>query len=482
MVPAVVTAHMLDSRSLEVLHVVQALRGPDEPIWLVGGVLRELLSGERPKDLDLAVERNALALGRLVATRLGATFVLLDEARGACRIVGRPQIDLVDLRAPTIEQDLRARDFTVNALAVSVSPLIHDGSAPVLDPTGGRLDLAARRVRLAGPRALDDDPVRVLRAVRLSIREGWAMSTEVEAAARAAAPGLTRVAAERVRDELVGLLADARAGLGLRLLDRLGAMAVILPESIPMRATSQPWPHHFDVWEHSLRTVEAADALTARPDGLEPWSEPLAAHLAEPLGGATTRAETLKIAALLHDIAKPETRSEVDGRVRFFGHDVLGAERAFTVAGRLRLGRRASTVVERLVRSHLRPMHLAQAGEITRRARYRFFRDLGDDAQDLLLLALADGAGLDGASPFVVWRGPGGAIVRELMAGVAEDRVSAERAPLLRGDDVMRSFGIASGPEVGRLLALSREAEALGLVSTRAEALDYLAQQRTKQV
>jgi UTP:GlnB (protein PII) uridylyltransferase len=241
-----------------------------------------------------------------------------------------------------------------------------------------------------------------------------------------------------------------------------------------MRATAQPLPHHFDVWEHSLRAVEGVDALLAELDALAPWGPGLRAHLALDLGGGLTRREALKLAALLHDVAKPETRAEVGGRIRSIGHDEVGARRTAGIAQRFRLSRHAAQVLERLVAEHLRPMHLAQAGLITRRARFRFFRALGEEARDLLLLALADAAALTGASPLVVWAGAGGHVVRDLMAGADEDEAAAVAPALVRGEDVMAAFGVPPGPEVGRLLALAREAQALGLVTTREEALAHL--------
>lgn len=454
-----------------------ALAGPGKPAWVVGGTLRELLSGGPAADLDLAVTSGALELGRRLAERLDATFVVLDEERGAGRIVprsGGATLDVVDLRAPTIEDDLWARDFTVNALAAPVADLLRDGGAPIVDVTGGLDDLRDRMVRVCGPAAITDDPVRALRGVRLSMRPGWRLDPDAEAAIAAGAPLITRVAPERIRDEVIGILSDAAAGSGVRGLDRLGVLAVLLPESLPMRATAQPLPHHFDVWEHSLRAVEGVDALLAGLDALAPWGPGLREHLAIDLGGGLTRREALKLAALLHDVAKPETRAEVDGRIRFIGHDAVGARRVGEIARRLRLSRHAGQVIERLVAEHLRPMHLAQAGLITRRARFRFFRALGEEARDLLLLALADAAALDGGSPLAVWAGAGGEVVRNLMAGVDEEAAAAAAPMLLRGEDVMAAFGLAPGPEVGRLLALAREAQALGLVGTRDEALAHL--------
>ena len=446
--------------------------------WLVGGAVRDALTGAPPRELDVALPARALLRGRALADRLGARFVVLDEDRGVCRLVSAVPVDLADLRATTIEGDLAARDFTVNALAAPLRTLAAAGRAELLDPTGGIADLDARVVRLCGPRALAEDPVRILRGVRLALQPGWRLDPGVVEAARAAAPGLARVAAERVRDELARILDGPTSAQGLRRLDEMGALAVLLPESRAMRATPQPLPHHFDVWEHSLRAVVAADRLFAEAPGLARWGQDISARADEDLGDGLTRRAAVKLAALLHDVAKPETRTEEeDGRVRFIGHDVQGAARVAGIAERWRLSGRAGAMLERLVRHHLRPMHLAQSGPITRRARHRFFRDLGDDAGELLLLALADSAGLRGDDPLDVWAGEGGRILRELQAGAAEERALAAAPPLVTGADVMAAFGLPPGPVVGRLLARAREAQALGQVTTRAQALALLARE-----
>ena len=468
------TVGALPAPARAVLAALAAALDPAREAWLVGGAVRDVLRGRPVAELDVAVPAGAIALARVLADRLDAPFVLLDEARGAARVMAACPLDVTDWRAPDLAGDLRARDFTVNALAVGLRPLLRDGRAPVEDVTGGLADLAARAVRLCAPRALDDDPVRVLRAVGLGLDAGWRVDPAVAEAARRAGPRLGDVAAERVRAALAGILGSAAAGRGLRLLDAWGVTDVLLPEGAAMRATAQPAPHHFDVWEHSLRAVEAADELVGAPERLAPWGSELAAHLAEPVGDGLARDGLLRLAAWLHDIAKPETRTETDGQVRFIGHDVVGAERAAAVAARLRLSGRVTAILERLVRQHLRCMHLGQAGVITARARHRFFRDLGEDARDLLLLSLADAAAVSGASPLALWTGSGAEVVRELMRGLPEAEAAAQAPPLLRGEDVMAAFGLAPGPEVGRLLAAAREAQAVGLVADRAAALGYL--------
>ncbi len=384
-------------------------------------------------------------------------------------------MDIADFEGADLDADLRRRDFTVDALAVPLADLCRLGTGPVVDPTGGVADLAARVLRPSGPGVIAADPARALRGVRLAVQLGFTLHADAEAQMAAAGPSLAGVAAERVRDELTGMLDAGATGAALRALDRLGLIGVILPEHRAMRATEQPLPHRFDVWEHSLRALEAADVILAvGPGALVAEPAVLGAHLAEGLGDGLTRRHLVKLAALLHDVAKPDTRTVVGGRVRFIGHDLRGAERAVEISGRLRLSSRATRALERLVAQHLRPMHLAQAGTLTRRARHRFFRDLGEEARDLLLLALADAAGVAGDPPLDVWRGAGGDLLRTLMAGVGEEEQAAAAPPLLRGEDVMAAFGLSPGPEIGRLLAMAREAQALGLANTRDEALRRL--------
>jgi len=173
----------------------------------VGGTVRDALLGRADADVDLAVPRGALALAARIAARLDATAVVLDAERGAARVAAPGvRLDISDFRAPTLEADLAARDFTVNALGVDLGRLLTAGRAPIADPTGGLADLRARRLRPAGPSVLSDDPLRVLRGVRLEATLGLRLTPAAVRALRAAAPGLARVAAERVRDELVALL------------------------------------------------------------------------------------------------------------------------------------------------------------------------------------------------------------------------------------------------------------------------------------
>ena len=448
------------------------------PLWLVGGAVRDLLIGRPLHDVDLALPEGSGAVARLLADRLGGAFVPLGEPHGMARVVlADPpalQIDLADLRAPTLAGDLAGRDVTVDALAVDLRALLR-GPAPVEDSTGGLADLAARRLRACGPTAMADDPVRVLRILRLAHELGFTIEAATESMARSAAPALTAVSPERVRDELTRMLRLPHSAAAIRQADRWSALAVVFPEIEPMRATSQSLPHHFSVWEHSVRALEAADALARDPRPLAPHDARVAASFMEPMRGGLTRLEVWKLAVLFHDVAKPETRSvDADGRTRFIGHDRIGAERVIAIAQRLAWPRRAAEVLARLVRHHLRPMHLGMLDTVSRRARYRFHRDVGEEAPALVCLTIADAAGTDGRDPALVYRGPTRALLDSLLAGEEPAAREAAEPPLVRGDDVMAALGLTEGPAVGAALHQVREAQALGLVRTRGEALDWL--------
>src|SRR2546427_4420141 len=180
----------------------------------------------RSGDLDVTIESGALAIARDVAARLGGAFVPLDPERGAARVLVQGTcLDLTDWRAPTLEADLAARDFTVNAMAVELRRLLRDGRAPVVDPTGGLADLRARRLRVHDPRALLDDPLRALRGVRLEAALGFRLTPSSARAIREVAAQVTRVSAERIRDELLAMLEQPRAARVLRRLDALGLLS-----------------------------------------------------------------------------------------------------------------------------------------------------------------------------------------------------------------------------------------------------------------
>ncbi len=469
----------LDPGAQNLLAKTTAVLG-DQEAYLVGGTVRDILLGQGARhDLDLAVPRDALLIARRLADDFGGHLVILKEERGTARVLveeagERYQLDLADFRGDGIEADLGGRDFTVDAMAVRLSELLGDGVAGLIDPLGGLEDLEKRRLRLCAPTALLDDPARSLRAVRLALAFEMTIPPDLANALAAAGPLLSQVAVERLRDEFLHLIALPRGSQGLRELDRLGLLEVLLPEVGPMRRCPQGPPHRYDVLEHSLRAVEALERVLAELDLLFPDHPDLRTHLVESPESGIGGAALLKLATLLHDVAKPATRTVDEERVRFIGHDKLGAEVSRAIGQRLRLANASVQLLERLVRHHLRPMHLSQVETITPRARYRFYRDLGGATPDLILLVVADAAATVSVEPAAVMVGATGRLLRDLLGGWRAARDEARVPPLVNGHDIMAAFDLTPGPLVGQLLAEAREAQALGLVKTQAEALAAL--------
>ena len=476
----------------EVLRIAQAR---DTRLWLVGGTVRDILLGRPTHDWDFVTPspREALGLARAVADALHGSYYLLDSQRGVGRALltgpdgRRLQLDFAALRGNDLEADLLARDFTVNALAVT-------GDGVLIDLVGGLDDLRRRLIRATSEHAFRDDPLRLLRAVRLEADLGLTIAPRTLALVRRDAPLLAIPSVERVSDELLRILALAGAARHVARLDELTLLEHVLPELTPLKGVAQSPPHRFDVWQHTLFTLDATEMVLAAAVGdeatphladapaaawdaitraLAPFADRLRAHLATEVSSGRNRALLLKLAALLHDIGKPETRSQGDnGRIHFYRHESVGARLAARRLTGLHLSRDEVRRVRQIVLHHLRPAHLAQMDTITRRAIYRYFRAAGDAGVEIALFRLADLLATYGPNlPPPVWE-------RELTtAGILithffehyDETISPP--PLVTGHDLMAELGLPQGPEIGRLLDILREAQAAGEIHTRAEGL-----------
>ncbi|MGH3992060.1 MAG: HDIG domain-containing metalloprotein, partial [Pseudonocardiaceae bacterium] len=320
--------------------------------WLVGGVVRDALLGRPLGDVDVAVDGDPQAAARAIAKGVGGPVFPLSEEFGAWRAIDRERgfsCDVSPLQGATIEEDLSRRDFTVNSVAV---PL--EGGDPI-DPAGGIGDLEAGVLRVLGPDAYAVDPLRPLRLVRLHAELGLAPDRETERLTGNAAARLTEPSPERVFAELRRLVIAPGAVAGLELAERLGVLAAVLPEIAALRGVEQSRFHHLDVYEHTLEVLRRQIELEGRLDELfGELGPPLRTLLDEPLADGLTRLQALRLGALFHDVAKPDTRGiRPDGRVTFIGHDSAGEEMVERIFRRLRTSERLRTFVGGLARHHL---------------------------------------------------------------------------------------------------------------------------------
>jgi poly(A) polymerase len=454
--------------------VIEAVREAlgDEPAWVVGGAVRDRLLGraDADDDVDLVVEADPRRAARRIARAAGGAAFELSDAFGGWRVVGPGQawqVDVTPMQGASLAADLAARDLTVNAMA---EPL---RGGEIVDPHGGRDDLAARTLRMVSAGAFAADPLRTLRVARLACELGFAVDPETVAAARAHAEGLARVSPERVFAELKLIVGSEAAVDGLAWMDELGLTPVVLPELAALRGVGQNPYHHRDVHGHTLEVLDAAIAIERDPSAAfgDDLAPAVRALLAEPLSDGLTRAGGLRFGALLHDAAKPGTRVELPGgRVGFPGHDVQGAVLARDVLTRLRASERLRAHVAALTRHHLDLGFLVHRAPLDRRAVYRYLRDTAPVAADVTLLSVADRLATRGRkADEAIARHL--ALARELLAEALAERAAVPAPPLVRGDELAGALGIAPGPRLGELLDAIAEARFAGEIGTAEEAV-----------
>lgn len=463
---------------------IQILQARQIEAHLVGGAVRDLLLGrEKIVDFDFVTPNDGLKTARRVADALGAAFYPLDEERDTGRVVYQympgaapTYLDFASFRGTTLEEDLADRDFTINAMALSLA-------GELIDPLNGRQDLQARQIRAASPEAFHQDPLRMLRAVRQAVEFDFGIDAETEGYLRQAIPRLSQVSPERQRDELLKVLNTPAPGEAIRWLQRLGVLARLLPEVEAMVGVSQSAPHYLDVFQHTAATLDAWAGMWQKTGfGLpEPLPGQVSKLLEQGLTGNLAQSMLVPLALLLHDTGKPQTRREAHEagqlRVRFLGHEREGAKITRRVMRRWHFSSQAANFVEAVVAHHMRPLSLASSDEpISRRAIFRFFRDTtGPAGVAVALHALADHYGTyppgEGQQAEHALR----LVINRLLAAYFEQHEEiVDPPPLLTGHEVMEALGLAQGRLVGDLLRRLKEAQATGQVTTREAALAFI--------
>ncbi len=457
--------------------------------YLVGGFVRDILLKRPSADIDIAIKANAQAVAAEVAEAFSGKFVPLDEKNDIARVVltGDDTPGILDFSSfqGTIRSDLARRDFTIDAMAVKLSGF-HPEIArnEIIDPFQGWDDIRNGIIRAVSEKVFALDAVRLLRAVRLAGELGFTIEPETESLLREYGHLVFDVPGERVREELLRLLALPGAGRMLKYLDELDMLTGIFPVLEESRGVEQPKEHYWDVLEHSLATVEAMEFILGEGqwehvDGklLEkvPISEIIRQHLAAEVSSGSTRKSLLKLAALLHDAGKPVTKTfDETGRMRFFGHGQEGAELVTGMLEKLRFSVKEIRTIETEITNHMRPMQMSNEGMPSDRAIYRYFRDTGEAGIDILFLNLADHLAARGPKlDMKGWKEHNSLV--EYVIRKKEEKENIVNPPrIIDGYDIMKSLGLDAGPRIGELLEAVREAQASGEIEDREEALSFV--------
>jgi poly(A) polymerase len=461
-----------------------------EKVYLVGGAIRDLLlKRSLGKDFDFAVAGEVESLVKEVAQEIGGHGFPLDEAFGTWRVIlkrkkKRTELDFSAIQGKDIIEDLRQRDFTVNSLAIGLQDLALPGNPCLIDPLDGLGDLKRRILRTNSEQSLHRDPLRMLRAFRFASTLKFSVEEETLKMILRNRELIRRSAGERTRAEFFMALGEEGAGSFLRKLYQAGLLGEIFPEVQGWENLDLGTGRSLSLLDHALGTVEAGEfILTHLADLFPSGFDFLKNHFSQNEEEGISREALFKFVAFFHDSGKAATasRDEESGAPRFLDHDQEGQKINIAIARRLKVSRRTIRIISELTRQHMRIQGLTKALELTNRAKYRFFQDLGREGIDLALLAFSN-AMASSPSPFR-WPFPPGMseetkkikeITEVLLRYYFEEFARRPGKPLLTGKQIMESLGIPQGELVGWLLNKLREAEISGQVRTRREALQFL--------
>ncbi|MFW6437465.1 MAG: CCA tRNA nucleotidyltransferase [Armatimonadota bacterium] len=448
-------------------------------LYVVGGAVRDVLLGRDVGDWDL-VGHGVIDIARRFAAEHDLRTVVLHEDLPTVRVILRPGdptgfLDFVELRAPTIEDDLRLRDFTINALAWDIR-----GAETLIDPTDGLADVRHCLVRSPSRTVLETDPLRILRAFRFAAQLNFDVAPGTATCLAELAPRVDEVAGERIGQEMMKLFAAPHAADAVQHAEDVGALEALIPPLAAMRGVQQGGYHHLDVLGHTLLALHEAERAINDPtlffpraaDAVRVW-----------LQDSSNRA-AVRMATLFHDVGKPACRTEEEGRTRFLGHADASAATFLDYAKRWSLPTHLRRQVVRMIRLHMRPLELANSGlkaeadghdpnsVITLSAIRRLMRDATPAGIGLLIVAVGDRSACRGPASQMELRGRLYEIFDDMLVRYLEWlREQRERPRLIDGGTLMKEFGLEEGPVVGELLDVIAEAYEDREIRTEAEAL-----------
>jgi poly(A) polymerase len=463
-------------------------------IYLVGGIVRDILLRRDTKDIDL-VCKGAQALAKKFAKSTGGSFFILDEENQVYCVVlklatsgKRPEtvfnFDFAELRGGSIAADLALRDFTIDAMAVEIdtrrqTPVSRE---KIIDPFNGRQDLKNKTIRMVGKDIYKEDPLRMMRAFRLAAALGFEIETHTQALVSSQARLIKKVSMERVREEFVKMLSCPGSTAYIRAMDRHKLLEVLIPEISKLKNSARSFYGPDGVWHHTLSGLDWLEKIILQINRYFPAYAPkMIQHMDTPVIADIPRWVTLKMAYILHDFGKPDTEVKEGRRSRFFGHELAGAQYAGKILARLHFSNKETHTIKNIILNHMRPGNLSALDQVTDKAIYRYFRDLKEEGLDTLVLSIADAYTTEETvisrkkqDIYPVDAGKHLLRVRAIIKRYYTRRQQIVPRNLLNGNEIMARFKLAEGPRIGQMISNLKEAQAQKLVTTKTQAYEYL--------
>ena len=486
----------------QVAFIAKAISQTNATAYLVGGILRDSILKVPNPDIDIAVVGNARNVGNEIANTTNGKCFELDSLRGIYRVIssdsnGKTQIDIATIQ-DEIHNDLSKRDFTINTLALDLKKVTFDENTPqlkvsqIINDHRGIEDLKTGTLRMTNNEVFREDPLRILRAVRLAAKYDLKIDDVTKNQIEKNNILVSKISGERVREEFLKLLSMENTVTNLKTLDKLGILTNIIPELEPCRKTEQSTGHHWKVLDHMLETAgQLENIVTGKPINLGPFPEFIANYIPindlhktyfnQIYSEGHTRLTLLKLSSILHDIGKPETKTvEANGKIRFLTHEKLGGEITHSILKRLKFSNLGTELITNEVENHLRPGQISTFGEEpSQKAIRKFYKDTKNTSLDVLYLNMAD---------YLAAKGPNLSEeewkdhcrkVEFIQNSESSYKKATNQRKLLSGHDIMIGLCLKPGPLIGILIDEIEESRMEGLVTNKEEALELIRHRMT---
>ena len=433
--------------------------------YIVGGTVRDLLLHRTPTDYDIAVTGDPENFAEKMAQRTKGHFIKLGKpGQTTIRVAsGDKMFDITSLNGASIEDDLKKRDFTINAMAY------HVYSEEVIDCLGGLQDLADKKVRMVSRKIFVKDPVRLIRAYRIGAHLNFRIEPQTASAIKSDAKLIHNSAGERIRVDFFSMLGTSKSYDYLSQMDNSGLLTEILPDLAPLKGCLQNRHHLYDAFEHTMKAYDHLEILLNELKKILPDTFTQIRQYVD-----KNRPALIKCAILLHDIGKPLVKSTGrNGRSHFYGHARKSADLARKISQKLRFSNHERQFIDFIIRNHMKPLFLFTAHEkktLTQKSLTRFYKKCGDNTPALLLHAIADiKAKQNGTDP------RNRALIRFVKKMIYDFfycfKPISNEPPLITGHDLIKVFGLTPSPLFKTILDLVDDARLTHAIKNRTEAL-----------
>ena len=434
--------------------------------YLVGGIIRDSLMGKSSVDRDIAI-KGAEEFAHKIANKFDGTFITLDSVNKIFRVVLPDKtnfLDISEIEGSTIEEDLKRRDFTINAIAYDLK------NDKFIDTTGGINDLENKVLRHISDKNFEDDPLRILRGFRFFSTTGFRMTEELESTISKYAHLILKPAPERINYELMKLLGGKYAAETLLKMNEFGILEKLFPFVKEMKQVPPNTHHHLDLLHHVVETVRQIEIQYENLTG------EVKEHLQKVDFGGFPRINHLKLAGFMHDIGKFSCWTiEENGRHRFIKHADIGAELAIPFLKKMKFSKKQIEYITCMIKNHIYPSNVIAAPDLNDKIMMRYIRKMEDNVIDNIILAKADRLSARGieVTEEMVENNLNG--LDRLLKFYMEKKDTLKPLPkLLTGNEIMEILQIKPSPQLGEVINKLREAQLNGDINTPDEAINFI--------